>query len=168
MVWQKRKIIILLVAVAVLMAMPWTASAASIYTDGNISSTYTTIFEDVYISPLEDYVYFRSGQYTYTLIVGDLTLNGSQFSSNYSVKNYTINTQSGSGYNNNIYKYSVSEESRFSLDAQEYLVYSNLGNYPQLGERGDNYEIFTAFMLCIALGLYALRSVFGFSLRTRH
>lgn len=167
MVRTKRLIMILSLAAALVLAVPSSAFAHDIYTDGNISSTYTTIFQDLNLSPFDDYVYFRSGQYEYTLIVGDIELNGSRFSSSEIVTNYTINTQSGTGYGNNIYKYTVTEENGFDLNASNYLVYSNLGSYPQLTERGESYELLTAFLLCLALGLYVLRSVFWFCLRAK-
>lgn len=166
MVWKKR-IIILLVAVALVSVVPSSAMAYSVY-EGNISSTYTNIFGDLNISPFDDYVFFRSGQYTYTLVVGDISLEGTTFTATDTIKNYTIDTTSNSGYGSSVYNYFVTDESGFSLDVGSNLIYSNLGSYPRLTERGEYYELFTAFLLCLALCLYALRSVLGFCVRTRH
>ena len=136
---------------ALLVASPMQALAIdNIYTEGNISSTYTSIMEDVLQSTeiSDDYVYFRSGQYTYTLITGDLDLNGSVFTG-LEVDRYTITTSTGNY--NQTYTYSHSTDTNFSLNAQNYLVYSNLGYYPTLIERSAIYEYSTIILLSIGL-----------------
>lgn len=155
------------VMVALLVASPIQALADdSVYTEGNISSTYTSIMEDVLQNTKisEDYVYFRSGQYSYTLITGDLDLNGSTFTGS-DVDRYTITT-STTGYNQT-YNYSHSTDTNFRLNAQDYLVYSNLGYYPTLIERGAVYEYATIILLCI-IGLCVLmRPLYQFTYRLR-
>lgn len=158
-----------LLLVCLLVASPMQALADdSIYTDGNISSTYTSIFEDVLnrVTIIDDYVYFRSGQYEYTLIVGDLDLNNNVFTSS-KVKRYTIITSTQS-YNQSIYRYSVIEDTNFRLNASDYLVYSNLGNYPTLIERGVIYEYATLVLLCIVGLCLLIRPIFKFTYHLRN
>lgn len=161
-----RKIIIFLLALS-LISVPIQASAAEIY-DGNISSTYTSIFEDVAnkkVGLLDDYVFFRSGQYTYDLVVGDIEFSSGKFVSNETVQIYSISTES-SGYNSS-YVYSTTSQDGFSLSPTNQLIYSNLGDYPDLIERSNYYEVFIALLLLVALCLYLLRSIFSFCTRRR-
>ena len=139
----------------------------SIYTEGNISSTYTTIMEDVLQNTKisDDYVYFRSGQYTYTLITGDLDYSGGVFTGS-EVDRYTISTSTGSY--NQTYTFSHSTDSNFRLNAQSYLVYSNLGYYPTLIERGAVYEYATIVLLCIGGLCVLIRPIFEFTYRLRN
>lgn len=163
-----RKILTCVLLLAVISAVPISASAATIY-EGNISSSYTTIFKDVAnkeVSFNEDYVFFRSGQYEYSLVIGDLTFENGNFSSNGDVRIYLIDTESNS-YNSS-YVYSVSTESSFNLTVSNQLIYSNLGHYPDLIERSSYYEVATLILLLSAVCLYLLRSIFGFCLRYRH
>lgn len=71
-----------------------------------------------------DYVLFRSGQYTYRLVYSsDMECSGSVFTAGdanyvvYDTRNYTLT----SGF-----------EGSFTLRAGDYLVYSNVGDYPML------------------------------------
>lgn len=164
MVWSRlSKIICVCVLVCTVCAT--TANAASIYTNGNINNTYTTIFRDVIggLGPFNDYVFFRSGEYDYTLVAGDLSFDGSRFSLDGAGVEYVLTYSSG--YTNNIYNYRVNDISSFTLDTGNYLVYSNLGNYPQLESREVHYEIFTLFVI-VVIGLCALiRPLFNFVLR---
>lgn len=162
MVWKK---LILCIALAVFLAVPITASAADIY-DGNISSTYTTIFKDIADKEVgfnEDYVYFRSDQYEYTLAVGKFSIENGVISADGDTRLYIINTESNSY--NSAYEYSVSTDSSFNLTVSNQLIYSNLGHYPDLIERSNYYDIATLILLLTAICLYLLRSIFGFSLR---
>lgn len=164
----RKKLIFLALLLAVLLAVPTTASAASVYPDGNISTTYLTYFEDIAsgLSPFDDYVFCRTGQYSYQMFVGDLTEINGNFSADGEVKVYTME-QTQSGYNA-IYEYDVSTESGFFLSAGNILVYSNLGDYPTLTESGDLYAFSAVLLLVLGICLYLLRSLFGFCLRIRH
>ena len=79
MVWKMKRCLVACLIISALCAIQ--ASAASPY-DGNISTTYLTIFRDVVadLSPADDYVFYRSDEYEYTLVAGDLEYNGSSFS----------------------------------------------------------------------------------------
>lgn len=121
----------------------------SIY-DGSISSSYVTYFKDILAGvPFnKNYVAFRSGQYTYTMVVGELEYNGNSLTLIGDGKEYIFTTSSGY---NSYPTYNVYDITSFSLSLGDYLVYSDLGDYPQLMERGEKYEVFTAVLLCVAL-----------------
>lgn len=166
MVWKRLKFIICLFVI-IATAMPQKAFAYSVYTEGNMSTTYITYFEDIVagIKPSQKYIAYRSGQNEYTLAVGDLSISNSKVSSAGTTKLYIYSTQS-SGYNS-IYKYNVAEVSDFSLSVNDMIVYSNLGDFPLLEERSVMYEYSTLFILCIIALCMFLRSIFSFTYRLR-
>lgn len=129
------------------------------YSNGNLSSTYVTYFKDIISgqSIMNDYVAFRSGQYTYTMAVGNLNYGG-DFSGNGKVKVYTFDTES-SNYNQNL-TYTVTTDSSFYLEPSVSVIYSNLGDYPQLIERGANIETINTILLCVALLSVVIGRVF--------
>lgn len=155
MVWQR--LILILLVMALTMAMPCSAMAATVYEDGNISTSYITYFHDIVssISWVDDYVFFRSSQYDYTMYVGSIDLAGTIFTCEDAVI-YNINT--GSGYNST-YTYHVSSGNVF-VDAGDKLVYSNLGDYPDLLSRGDYVETITFILVFVALLMYLIHSIF--------
>lgn len=166
MVW--RKIICFAVAIiACVLPMATHAFAAEPY-DGTINTSYITIFKDIAtkIDIDKDYVFYRSGQYEYQMVVGDLHYSTGQITADGLVEIYIVSTNS-SNYNSG-YEYFVTSENGFSLTLGSSLVYSNLGAYPDLIERND-YNVFTTnFLLVIAICLYVLRSIFSFCLRKRN
>lgn len=159
-----RKMILVICTLAALAAVPLGASAATVY-DGNISTTYITIFRDIVgkIDLKDDYVFFRSGQYEYSLIAGDLTFDGSTFNADEATQ-YVIVTNSS--YNSS-YEYSTGAIRSWSLTPGTALIYSSLGHYPTLVERGDQYELSTLFMLGVILCVLIIRPIFSFTLRER-
>lgn len=167
MVWKRLITCITLVMIFAL-ANTYECYAYSIYTEGNLSSTYTTIFEDVVsgISPSKNYVYYRSGQYEYTLAVGDnmKLVDGIVYSTE-NTDLYIITT--ASGYNSN-YTYSISSVPDFQLSLGDSLVYSNLGDYPLLEERGVLYEYLQTYIIIIFALCCFVRSIFAFTYRLRN
>lgn len=143
-------------------------SADTLYENGNISTTYITIFKDILNNEKSniDYVFFRSGQYEYTMVTGDLNYDGGTFTSEGKYKKYIVSTSTGN-YGNNNYLYGVSSRTDdFSLNTSGYMVYSNLGEYPTLIERGSFYEL-SIFILAILFALCCLiRPIFKFVLRS--
>lgn len=169
MVWKiAKKIVICLVACACLLPIGMTTHAAEVYSGGNISNTYTTIFRDIVngLDINEHYVFYRSGDYEYKMIVGDIKYENNVFTST-ECEEYTLSyTQSGYG-SSSIYTYRVNTLMNFTLSPLTYLVYSDLGKYPTLHERGSLYEIAFVFLVVI-IGLCVLiRSIFSFTYRTR-
>lgn len=157
-----RKMIIVCLALAALAAEPLSASAASVY-DGTISTTYITVFRDIAskLGPLDEYVFYRSGQYQYTMIAGEITWDGSTFAAD-EASSYVLDYSST--YNSS-YSYDTGTVAGWTLTPGNALVYSSLGDYPDLIERGDKYEMATLFVLCVALCMSLIRPVFNFTLR---
>lgn len=148
-----------------LAALPLAASAASIY-EGNISTTYITIFRDIAAKlPMgTDYVFFRSGQYEYLLVAGDLTWSGSMFTGS-NVTQYILTNNSNY---NSTYEFGTVSLDSFSLATGSALVYSNLGDFPDLYERTDYIETAAAFALALMCASNLLRPVFNFVLRFKN
>lgn len=159
-----RKIITICIALAALAAVPLSASAAEVY-DGTISTTYITIFRDIAskIDFAEDYVFYRSGQYEYTMVTGEIAYENGMFSA-HEAETYVLTTNNSY---NSTYQYSVGSIDSWSLSPGAGLVYSSLGDYPDLIERSDKIAHITLFVLCVALCMSLLRPVFGFSQRLR-
>lgn len=155
-----RKIKIALLALALIVATCNGAQAASygIY-DGNPSSTQIQYFKDTLTKiPLGDhYVAFRSDQYTYTLVVGNISFDNGLFSSTDSCTVYTL--ESNNSYNG-YYAYSVGEIADFRLDPEDKLLYSDLAHYPDLEERGQKYEVLTTILIIAICVGYVARCVF--------
>ena len=132
MVRQALRVVAGLMAMALLLAMPETAMAATVTPyDGNISSTYTQIFKDILAkrNPFENYVFFRSGQNEYVMYVGSFTYENGLLTASETVTKYLI--QTNTGYNSQ-YVYTVLEESDVVIDPGSSLVYSDLGSFPSL------------------------------------
>ena len=144
------------------------ATAAEPYQDGNISTTYTAIFEDIAskLKLTDDYVFYRSGQYEYKMYTGELRISGTTISGS-GLKSYTITTGTGSYNQNNTYQYSVQENQSLTLNCGDDLVYSNLGDYPNLIERGDNIETALLLLGGIAFVCFLTSRIFSFSTRLR-
>lgn len=161
-----RKVIPILMILLMLLNGFAVAASAESYTvyDGNPSSTYITYFKDIIpnISLNDHYVAFRSGQYEYTMIVGDLVYNNGSFTLNDSATVYSIT--SNNSYNG-YYAYNVSSIDSLSLSVGDKIIYSDLGNFPQLEERGQKYEILQTLLLFIALLCVVIRSMFGKRIR---
>lgn len=127
--------------------------------EGTISSTYLTYAKDLIpnFSLSDHYVFVRSDQYEYNLIVGDLVYNSGIFSNIDPVTVYTFS--SGSGYNS-YYTYSVATVSDITVNPSDKIIYSDLGNFPQLEERGQKYEVLNTILLGVFLLCAFIRGVF--------
>lgn len=172
MVWQRLRKYSIIVCLSLFIAFGYSATAhATTYTpyyDGNISSTYLTIFRDIVADlPVnQSYVFFRSGRYDYTLFAGDLKCTDTSFygmSTDTQVTKYNISTNTNTGS----YAYSVDTETNFSLNATNYLVYSNLGNYPRLEERSVDYAFCSLIVISVVALCMLMRPLFAFVLRFR-
>lgn len=111
--------------------------------------------------PFDDYLFYRSGSYTYVLCMGDLTLSGSTFSgSGCDVVTFS-RSPSLDGYG---VEFSTED---VEVNAGGYIVCSNLGNYPQLDVGLARVELL--LWLCAALLAvhFVCKPVFAFVLRSR-
>lgn len=101
----------------------------------------------------QHYVYFRDGQYNYRIAYSrDMELTGHNFYGS-DVTVVTYNTYYTSGGQPT---FTTSHQSAFSLSAGDYLVYSDLGDYPALTDRGVKDYAQTA---CIGLAVIFLFSI---------
>ena len=151
-------------ALCCLAALPLAASAATVY-EGTISTTYITIFRDI-ASKLpftSDYVFFRSGQYEYILVAGDLEYSGSMFSGS-DLTQYILTTNGN--YNNN-YEFGTVSLNTFNLAPGSALVYSNLGSFPDLYDRSDYTLVGIFFAIALCFCCYLIRPIFDFVMRMR-
>lgn len=100
----------------------------------NLGTTYQTIFAGVaYKVPFgQHYVYWRDSQYSYKFAYGDIELNGSEFVGNDVITVCSYDTSNGY---NSVYSWTTRNESNFSLSANDALVYSDLGSYPDIFNR---------------------------------
>jgi hypothetical protein len=106
----------------------------------------------------DHYVYWRESQYVYKLVHSPgLSFDGSRFLADHvSVVTY----QTSMGYGSQA-TFLQSEESNFSLSPGSYLVWSDLGDYPVLYERGEvDYAYAACFGLAVCFVLYLVKSVF--------
>lgn len=151
-----RKII---VAICIAMLLCGSTCMAAEPYEQSISSTYLQYARDIIpnLDVEDDYVFYRSGQYEHILVAGEIEYNGSTFSSTDVLDSYVFT--SGSGYNSD-YTYSTGEVKNFNLSTSNKMVYSNLGQFPRLVERGSDYEVYqTIFMFIVALCV-VIRSIF--------
>ena len=121
--------------------------------DGSMSSSVINYFDDI-VQKLGGvhYVFFRSGQYSYRLIYGkDMSLSGSYFSGS---------ECSYYAYDTRYYTWQHGVEGSFSLDAESYLVYSDLGAYPALAS-GSIAGWLIAFCMVLYLLFVILRALFA-------
>lgn len=161
MVWRS---VILLAVLAALVVVPLDVSAATVY-DGNISSTYAGIFEDIAgkLPVGDDYVFYRSGQYEYTMIAGEITWDGSTFRAD-EAASYVLVTNSGSY---STYQYSTGTVTAWELTPGAALVYSSLGNYPGLIDGSTTYSFACLVLLFVMLLMSLIRPIFSFTYRRR-
>ena len=186
-----RQVISVLAILCLLCACGTVAQAAS-YTayDGNPSNTYITYYRDILagVPVTDNYVVFRSNQYEYIMVTGDIVYNNGLFTSETELEGkitaktvvveensdfiivtpatstttgttYTITT--GGSYNAS-YSFNIGTISSLVLDAGDEIVYSDLGTYPQLEERGAKYEILTTILIVAICVGYVCKSVFHY------
>lgn len=106
----------------------------------------------------DDYVFWRSGQYSYSLAFGDLSYDSGTFTgSGLNVIHWT--------YSSNQTGYLMTEESSdISLRVNSCVVYSNLGNFPILDHQADT-NCYLAFFAVVAVCCYLIGRIFSFVLR---
>lgn len=129
--------------------------------DGTLSSTYVDLGRDCLwgLHWFDDYVYWRSGQYTYSFAYGDISFSNGVFSSS-SCTILTINAPTS--YSGALTVTSSSDS--LSLNTGGKLVYSNLGDFPALDSRKYIYDE-VMYIAVVALGVHVLGSASSFVLR---
>lgn len=172
MVWSRlSKLVCIVLLLCFVLAMPIQAQASTYtpYTDGNIGTTQLQYFRDIVtgLSINDNYVAARTGRYEYKLFTGDIKYSNGKFIGSVQgsvITVYTINTDTNSY---GTYIYTVTTDNNFTFNASNYLVYSNLGDYPQLEERSVIYEFSTFFIIAVVALCALLRSLFSFVYRIR-
>lgn len=152
----------LMVAMGLLVALCGSmATQALAYTayDGTPSNTYITYFRDMLskFSASSDYVVFRSGQNEYLLVLGELAETENAIRATGIVEICSISTNSG--YNAS-YSMSFRTEEDFYLNPGDEIIYSNLGKYPSLEDRGDVTDYATLCIICACAVCSLFRCVF--------
>ena len=121
-----------------------------------VGTSYTAIFAGLArkLPYGVNYVYWREGQYTYVFAYGrGLALSGTTFRAD-SVD--TVTYTSNSGYYEQA-SYVHGSQSNFSLPANNFLVWSNLGHYPTLEDGRDTLAQTTLFVL-VGYGVFYMLS----------
>lgn len=132
------------------------ALASSINPDFGVGTSNTAIFAGVARKlPFGvNYLYWRESRYEYCFAYSaDLVLSGNTFRSD-SIDIITYNTNST--YSEQA-TFTTSHVSNFSLSADSYLVWSNLGDYPSLEDGRDIFAETTLFVLA-GYGIFYLLS----------
>lgn len=147
------------------------AQASTPY-QGTISDSYKYIFEDVVsdLSIFDNYVFWRSGEYQYSLLSGDLTVENGVFSVS-GGDLYVVDIvlfDSGSWNNGSYHVYTHTSGIDYTFDSLGYLVYSDLEGYPKLEGREVNYAFICAFILCVFGFASLVWSLFSFCIRSRN
>lgn len=140
--------------------LPEASPLASIGDSYGVGTSYVSIFSGIARKlPLNvNYVYWRAGRYDYRFAYGrDLVLNGTVFSS-------TAPVVVVSYFTNDSYSeqpiFNVGSDSNFRLNASNYLVYSNLGDYPCLEDGRDSNAQIVALSCVVGLGLFLVLRIF--------
>ena len=160
-----RRALILCMCVCLLMSAAMQAHAEEVYPYGMLNSSYVPYFRDL-VSKLpmnEDYVLYRSGASEYKLVSGDLEYDGGFFYGT-DVKSFTLSLPNENSSDAIFFSETIET---WDLITSGRLVYSNLGDYPELVERGSHYEAATLILLCVGIFAYYLRSIFSFAMRSR-
>lgn len=142
-----------LMAVCILLIS--SASAYSIDPEYAVGSSNLTIFQGVAerLPYGVHYVYWRNGRYEYCMAYGNtLSVSGSNFTgSNCTVITYYTYTGNGTQAT-----WNTASVSNFSLNASSYLVWSDLGDYPTLYDRGGVDYVKTVCIILCSFALYYL------------
>lgn len=126
--------------------------------NGSVSSTYVEFFGSIVSKfPSDDYVFLRSDSNVYTLFIGSLDLDGTLFSGD--AECYQLSFDSS--YQSNYYNL-THFSSDCSVDASSGVVYSNLGYFPTLSERGSSYDFATLVLSMCCCFVLIFNFIFNF------
>lgn len=159
-----RKVKVVLLSLVLICTLCATAQASThpIYDTGTLSTTYITYFKDILSGAkfTDNYVAFRSGQNEYTMIVGKLQFENGIISleADETGKEYRFYSDNNN-YNTN-YKYEVKNVYIVEIETNNSIIYSDVGDYPELVERGSKYEMLQTLLVCVALLCIVIGRVF--------
>ncbi len=124
---------------------------------GSVSSSYVDLFGSIVSKyPFEDYVFLRNDSNQYTLYIGDLTLEGASFFGDAVCYQLTYDNTYQTSY------YTLTQtDAACSVDVSNGIVYSNLGFYPTLTERGSVYDFATLLLLFVCCCYILISSIFN-------
>lgn len=140
--------------------LPQASPLAVVNDSYGIGTSYVGIFAGIArkLPPTVNYVYWREGRYDYCFAYGrDLVLNGTVFSSSAPLVVVTYGTNSN--YSEQPV-FSVGSDSNFRLNASNYLVYSNLGDYPCLDDGRDSNAQIISMSCIVGFGLLFVLRIF--------
>lgn len=140
--------------------LPEAAPLAAVHDSYGVGTSYVGIFAGIArkLPPNVNYVYWREGRYDYRFAYGrDLVLNGTVFSSSAPVA--VVSYVTNDNYSEQPV-FSVSSDGNFRLNASNYLVYSNLGDYPCLDDGRDSNAQIISLSCVVGLGLLFVLRIF--------
>lgn len=140
--------------------LPEATPLAAVTDAYGVGTSYVSIFSGIArkLPPYVNYVYWREGKYDYRLAYGrDIVLNGSVFSAASPV--VVVSYVTNSNYSEQPV-FSVGSDGSFRLNASNYLVYSNLGDYPCLDDGRDSNAQIISMSCVVGLGLFLVLRIF--------
>lgn len=140
--------------------LPEAAPLAAVNDGYGVGTSYVGIFSGIArkLPPNVNYVYWREGRYDYRFAYGrDIVLNGSVFASASPV--VVVSYVTNDSYSEQPI-FSVGSDNAFRLNASNYLVYSNLGDYPCLEDGRDSNAQIVSLSCVIGFGLLFVFRIF--------
>lgn len=129
----------------------YASNSVNLNSRGNVGTTNQTLFQGLAskISPLDNYVFARTDDNQYIFAWGDLELSEGVFTGSVTYSVYERDSSYSSDYH-----YSVYSDTNFTLDAGNYVVFSDLGNYPAIGGvENARFEVPFYIMCFVVCGL---------------
>lgn len=164
-----KKLLIFLCCVALMHALVLPASADSV-DSGSINSTALSYLTGVVnkLPANSDYVIYKSGDYTTTLIHGyNFNFTDSSISSSDKCTAITYNQRGfGSGVSSYVPTINSSEQNSFSLNLDNTsLIYSSVGSHPSVGDSNKNNVEYILWTVVLIVLLFI---IFKFHRNRRH
>ncbi len=154
---ELRVIKVLLCAVLLIsLSAPAACYAIDVY-GSTTANSYVSYLADCMKNSAEHYVIWRSGENEYKLAHGaDLSYSSAGFSGSVGITTLSYVSGYGASYNS-YYTISFSEDSSFTLfNPRAYLIYSDLGGYPNIAGGVKSYEVQTVVVALVIPFVFAL------------
>lgn len=137
------------------------ANSPGVYASADTGTYYELASRVVENSIPVDYLFYRSGQYEYTLVYGDIDVAGTLFTGDSC--SYLRWYRDGTSYGYLVDKGTTS----VNVDSGNYIVFSSAPGFPAL-DVSTAFETFViGFVALVAVLLYCLSKMFGYVLRTK-